>query len=141
MTLAPAETSVVLHLLDHTRKSQKKERFWINWSKEWRRIEESKTIRGTEADLIIELLRESLLAREALHFCGHNPVYGIVAKSAEGQVIKTSLCFKCSTWVLPNKRLSITGPRGTTHPLCKLLRTHIELPKELLTPQKDDETQ
>lgn len=137
---------MTVHLLDHTRysldkkrepiDSDPKKRFWIDWSKEWRNINDTRSVKGDEAVALHTLLRESLVNSEAQHFCGHDPIYGIVAVDAEGKILKTSLCFTCGTWVRPNERLDIAGPMGIENPLCVALRKIIELPKEVIDAAK-----
>ena len=130
------EPKVTLHLLDHTRSEPTGKKFWIAWSKEWRGIEESKIIKGADAKEITDALRTSLKNTPSQHFCGHDPIYGIVAQNENGQTITTSLCFKCMTWVQPagtkDRRLDIAGKLGANNPLCLMLRKHIELPEQLL---------
>lgn len=126
------EAKVILHLLDHTAKKKTETRFWIDWSKEWRGIVSSKVVTKQTSDEIIALLRKSLLNTEAMHFCGHDPIYGIEAIGTDGKILKTSLCFSCLTWVKPGLRLDIAGERGANNVLCKKLREVIELPEELL---------
>ena len=138
-----AEPKVMIHLLDHTGKSSKDKKFWIVWSESWRVIEQTKIIEGDEAQTIIDQLKVSLDTSESMHFCGHDPIYGIVARDKDGKTIITSLCFKCSTWVKPGirgrkgKRLNINGKRGKDNPLCLVLRKHIELPKVLLKQESE----
>lgn len=129
-TLA-GEPKVSVHLLDHTGEKRTKSRFWIDWSESWRGIVESKVVTGKEADEIITMLRTSLKTTEAAHFCGHDPIYGIEADDGEGRVLKTSLCFKCLTWVLPGRRLDIAGKTGIENELCRKLREVIELPEDV----------
>ena len=137
------EPKVMLHLLDHTGKEPNGKKFWIDWSKSWRVIEQTKIIEGGEAQTIIDQLRVSLKTTECLNFCGHDPVYGIIAKDKKGKTIKTSLCFKCGTWVKPGirgtkgQRLNIGGKHGKDNPLCLILRKHIELPQVLLKPKSE----
>ena len=126
------EAKMTLHLLDHTSKKNTETRFWIDWSKNWRGIVSSKVVPKETADEIIMLLRKSLLNTEAMHFCGHDPIYGIEAIDTDGKILKTSLCFSCLTWVKPGLRLDIAGERGANNVLCKKLREVIELPDELL---------
>ena len=126
-------SKVTIHLLDHTDKQKTQTRFWIDWSKTWRGIISSKEVAGEDAEKVIKQLRSSLKNTEALHFCGHDPIYGIEATGSDGKVLKTSLCFTCLTWVKPGSRLEISGEKGPDNKLCKLLREFIELPKELLT--------
>lgn len=126
------EPSVTVHLLDHTDKKKTKTRFWIDWSNSWRGIVETKTVSGEKAAEIIKTLRANLSNAEAMHFCGHDPIYGIQAKDEDDKVLKTSLCFTCLTWVKPKLRLEISGERGANNVLCKALRGVIELPPELL---------
>lgn len=123
---------MIVYLLDHTGKKETPTRFWIDWSKNWRGIIETKRASEEQAGEIIKTLRSSLSSSEAMHFCGHDPVYGIEAKDQDGKILKTSLCFTCLTWVKPDLRLDITGKRGPENELCKLLRAVIELPPELL---------
>ncbi|MCH9023052.1 MAG: hypothetical protein IID32_09865 [Planctomycetes bacterium] len=104
-------------------------------------IVQSKTIKGEDAKKIVDLLGAMLKSSEATHFCGHSPVYGIVAKRADGNTVKTSLCFDCLTWVKPKKRLVIEGSRGINNPLCLVLRKHIELPPEVLRQAKKNKGQ
>lgn len=142
--LHAAEPTVTVHLLDHTGKSDTKNKlvptkkgdtrtlFWIDWSRNWRAIDSTKVVSGQEASDIIALLRQNLSNSLAEHFCGHNPIYGIEATDSDGKILKTSLCFTCSTWVQPDKRLKISGTRGVENPLCKALRKVIELPKDVL---------
>ena len=132
------DVKVVLHLLDHTGKKPTDKKFWIDWSESWRAIEKTKTIEGEDAQEIIDQLRVSLKTSHSQNFCGHDPIYGIIARDKEGKVIKTSLCFKCVTWVTPRragqkgKRLHIVGKPGANNPLSLVLRKHIELPAALL---------
>lgn len=138
------EAKLTLYLLDHTgksdsktafeaiRKQDKQPPFWIDWSKSWRGVTTMKSISGSDADTLISVLREHLLNTEAMHFCGHDPIYGVDAVTADGKPLKTSLCFKCGTWVKPDMRLDIKGRAGINNPLCKELRKLIELPKEVL---------
>ena len=142
--LTAGELSVTVHLLDHTRKSDtrykldrpikgdKRPQFWIDWSKKWRDITVTETVKGAEATALNALLREALANSEAMHFCGHDPIYDIEAIDPEGKTLKTSLCFTCGTWVQPGKRLDIGGPPGIENPLCVALRKAIELPKAIL---------
>ena len=74
----------------------------------------------------------SLEETGALHFCWHNPIYGIEATTVGGKVLKTSLCFTYVTRVKPSLRLNLAGERGADNELCRALRTVIELPVELL---------
>ena len=126
------EAKVTLHLLDHTAKKKTETRFWNDWSKNWRGIVSSKVVTKETADEITAQLRKSLLNTEAMHFCGHDPIYGIEAIDADGKILKTSLCFSCLTWVKPGLRLDIAGERGANNALCKKLREVIDLPDELL---------
>ena len=131
---ALAEVSkVTLHLLDHTGKSKSKEKFYIDWSNSNRAIEKTKIIEGEDAKKILQSLKDNLSTSVSENFCGHDPIYGIVAVSAEGKKLSTSLCFKCATWVRFNKRLIIKGKYGIDNPLCMVLRKHIELPEAILT--------
>lgn len=142
--LIAGEPSVRVHLLDHTRKSDTpnkfdrpikgdtRPQFWIDWSKKWRDIKATATVKGAEATALQALLREALANTEAMHFCGHDPIYGIEAMDAEGKTLKTSLCLTFGTWVQPGKRLDIAGPPGIENRLCVVLRKVIELPKEIL---------
>ena len=57
-------------------------------------IAQSKTIKGEDAKKIVDLLGAMLKSSEATHFCGHSPVYGIVAKRADGNTVKTSFVFR-----------------------------------------------
>lgn len=132
MGSACAEDAVTVHLLEPTGKRATRERFWIDWSNEWRGIVTTREATPEQAAKLVELFRGALLKREAEHRCGHDPIYGIVAKSADGKVLKTSLCFTCLTWVKPGKRLLIAGGAGAENDLCKALREVIELPPELL---------
>ncbi|NNE93672.1 MAG: hypothetical protein HKN23_18640 [Verrucomicrobiales bacterium] len=134
---ADKESSVTLHLLDHTDKVAAKEKFWIDWNNSWRGIVQTKTVTGKEADAVIALLKNSLKPDEQTNFCGHDPIYGVIATTAEGKQLKTSLCFKCVTWVQPKKRLVIAGQHGPDNPLAIELRKMIELPKELLQKKKN----
>src|SRR5690606_35555876 len=84
---------ITLHLLDHTDEQQTKTRFWIDWSKKWRGIVSTKSISGVEAEKVIKQLRVSLKNTEAENFCGHDPIYGMVATDEGGNVLETSLCF------------------------------------------------
>ena len=131
-----AEPKVILYLLDHTRKEETEKKFWIDWSNAWVGIIKTKEIEGEEAELIVKQLRRSLKNTECTNFCGHDPIYGIIAKNKEGRTVKTSLCFKCGTWVKagPGKglRLDIKGEFGIDNPLCLILREHLELPEALL---------
>lgn len=142
--LRAVQPTITIHLLDHTRKSDTKNKlvrtivgdtrklFWIDWSKKWRAIDSTKTVSEREAVDLIALLRRNLASSEAGHFCGHDPIYGIEATDSDGKILKTSLCFTCSTWVQPDKRLNINGPVGIENPVCQALRKIIELPKEVL---------
>ena len=94
-----AEPKVVLHLLDHTGKAKCEKRFWIDWSEEWRGIVKSKTLSKEDSLSVVKALRTSLLKESSSNFCGHDPIYGIEAVDAAGKTLKTSLCFKCVTWV------------------------------------------
>ena len=125
------EVNVTLHLLDHTDEKKTASRFWLDWNDRWRGIVESKKITGDRAEEIIAKLRRSLLPEESTNFCGHDPIYGIEAVAADGKVLKTSLCFKCVTWVQPKKRLTIAGKPGAGNALCRLLREELEIPEEL----------
>lgn len=130
---AYAETpALIVHLLDHTDKKKTDQRFWIDWNDKWRGIVETRRASPEEAEKIIEILKRVLLTTEAAHFCGHDPIYGILAVDSEGKKLKTSLCFKCLTWVKPKRRMDILGKRGTDNELCLALRSIIELPRELL---------
>jgi len=133
---ASPEDAVTVHLLDPTGKRATKERFWIDWSNEWRGIVTTREATPEQSAKLVESFRRGLLKEEAGHFCGHDPIYGIVAKSADGKVLKTSLCFTCLTWVKPGKRLSIAGGKGAENELCKALREVIELPPELLEAER-----
>lgn len=132
---ASAQT-VTVHLLDHTGKKETKSRFWIDWSDSWRDIVTTKAASKEDARKITLLLRTSLTNAEASHFCGHDPIYGIEATDSAGKALKTSLCFTCLTWVKPGKRLVIAGKTGAENDLCKVLRSVIELPEELLEAAK-----
>ena len=134
-TLA-GEAKVRLHLLDHTDKKKTEKRFWVDWNKNRRGIVSSKVVTNKPAEEIILLLRKSLLNTEAMHYCGHDPIYGIEATDTDGKIMKTSLCFSCLTWVKPGLRLDIAGKRGANNVLCKKLREVIELPEELLKPEQ-----
>ena len=79
---------MMLHLLDHTGKEPNGKKFWIDWSKSWRVIEQTKIIEGGEAQTSIDQLRVSLKTTECLNFCGHDPVYGIIAKDKKGKTIR-----------------------------------------------------
>ena len=129
---AADETKVTVHLLDHTDAKHTEHRFWIDWNEKWRGIVASETVTGEKAGELIEMFQQSLETTEALHFCGHDPIYGIDATNADGKVLKTSLCFTCVTWVKPGLRLNVAGERGADNELCRSLRTVIELPPELL---------
>jgi hypothetical protein len=129
-----AESKVTVHLLDHTGRKKTDTRFWIDWSKRWRGVVASKVVTGKAADDLILHMRQSLVNKEAGHFCGHDPIYGIEAVEADGRKLKTSLCFSCLTWVKPGLRLNIAGERGANNALCRKLREVIELPDELLKP-------
>ena len=131
------EPKVTLHLLDHTGKEPGVEKFWIDWSKNWRAIEKTKSIEGNDAKIIVDPLKISLKSTECMNLCGHDPIYGIIARDQNDQIIKTSLCFKCGTWVKPRLRLDIGGEFGINNPLCLLLRKHIELPRALLEPESE----
>ena len=132
------DVKVVLHLLDHTGKKPTDKKFWIDWSNDWRAIEKTKKIEGEDAQEIIDQLGVSLNKRQSGNLCGHDPIYGIIARNKDGKTVKTSLCFKCVTWVTPKRgirggdRLHIDGKPGADNPLCLVLRKHIELPKALL---------
>lgn len=143
--LCAAEPKITVHLLDYTRESDtenkltrrvegdKRPLFWIDWSKKWRAIDSTKALSGREASDLIALMRQNLADSEAGHFCGHDPIYGIEFTDSDGKTLITSLCFKCGTWVQPDKRLNISGkPMGIEHPLCQALRKVIELPKVML---------
>ena len=127
-----AEPKVTLHLLDHTKKMETEKRFWIDWNEEWQGVVQSKTVSGKDAEKIIAQLKKSLLKHESDNLCGHHPIYGIEVTRKDGSTLKTSLCFSCTTWVKPKKRLSIAGKYGANNELCKTLRAIIELPKEVL---------
>ncbi len=126
------DAMVNLHLLDHTDEKTTETRFWIDWNNTWRGIVSTETVTNEAAEEIILLLRKSLLNTEAMHFCGHDPIYGIEAIDTDGKILKTSLCFACLTWVKPGLRLDMAGERGANNELCKKLRELIELPEELL---------
>ena len=126
-----AEPSVTVHLLDHTDSKETKSSFKIDWSNTKRGIVETKKLEGEAATAIIELLQANLNTEEQTNFCGHDPIYGIVAQRADGETLVTSLCFKCNTWVLPGKRYVIAGKAGAENNLCVELRKVIELPKAL----------
>lgn len=126
------EAKVMLHLLDHTGKKKTERRFWIDWNNDWQGIVSSKVVTKEAADEIIILLRKSLLNTEAMHFCGHDPIYGLEAIDTDGKILKTSLCFSCLTWVKPGLRLDIAGELGINNVLCKKFREMIELPEDLL---------
>ncbi|MGB0153950.1 MAG: hypothetical protein ACPGFB_07950 [Verrucomicrobiales bacterium] len=128
---AADETKVIVHLLDHTDAKNTEQRFWIDWNEKWRGIVASETVTGEKAGELIEMFQRSLEETEALHFCGHDPIYGIEATTADSKVLKTSLCFTCVTWVKPGLRLNLAGERGADNELCRALRTVIELPHEL----------
>ena len=132
------EPRVLLHLLNQGEVQPKGKKFWIDWTEGWMGIKKSKTITGVDAEKIIALLRTSLKPTEATHFCGHSPVYGIVASGQDGKTLKTSLCFTCLTWVKPKMRLEITGEAGVENELCRLLRSHIELPPKMLKNDKSE---
>ena len=131
---------VVVHLLDHTGKQETKTKFWIDWSKTWRGIVSTKKVSDEDAVKIIAQLRSSLKNTEAMHFCGHDPIYGLEAVDSEGKLLKTSLCFSCLTWVKPNLRLDISGKAGIDNELCKILRGVIELPADMLEQDSDQST-
>ncbi|MGY8644163.1 MAG: hypothetical protein ACKVJU_24090 [Verrucomicrobiales bacterium] len=126
------ENAVVVYLLDHTDKKKTETRFWDDWNNSWRGVVELKKVTGKEADALVALMKKSLLPEEATNFCGHDPIYGIIVKTEDGKTLKTSLCFKCLTWVCPKERLSISGKPGAENKLCIELRKIIELPPELL---------
>jgi hypothetical protein len=130
-----APPSLIVHLLDVTDKEQTDQRFWIDWSDKWRGIIETKNASPQEAEKVIQILKTSLLTTPATHFCGHDPIYGIEATDSDGKKLKTSLCFKCLTWVKPKKRLDIAGKPGPDNELCMALRSIIELPQEVLDAQ------
>jgi len=48
------------------------------------------------------------------------------------------LCFTCLTWVKPKMRLAITGETGVENELCRLFRSHIELPRKMLKNGKSE---
>ena len=123
---------VTIHLLDHTDKQETKTKFWIDWSKTWRGIVSTKKVSDEDAVKIVAQLRTSLKNTESTHACGHDPIYGIEAVDTEGQMLKTSLCFTCLTWVKPRLRLEIDGEMGVDNELCKILREVIELPEDML---------
>jgi len=133
---------VTVHLLDYTDQQETKAKFWIDWSKKWRGIVSTAKASDEDAVKIIAQLRSSLKHTEAMHFCGHDPIYGIEATDSKGNLLKTSLCFSCLTWVKPDLRLDIGGKKGIDNDLCKILRGIIELPAELrevsLDTQKKD---
>jgi len=133
------EPKITLHLLAAKGEKSNGNRFWIDWSDHWMGISKSKSIRGEEAQKIISLFERSLTNTEATHFCGHSPVYGVVAYREDGKKLKTSLCFSCVTWVKPKTRLDIKGKRGIDNVLCKALRAHIELPKSILEKAKREQ--
>ncbi len=131
MPIFAASTSVTVYLLDHTGAQSTKTNFWIDWSESNRSIVATQVVTGELADKIINELTSSLKSTEAAHLCGHDPIYGIIATNRDGRQLKTSLCFKCLTWVKPNRRLNIAGKAGVDNKLCKMLREIIELPLEL----------
>ena len=127
-----AEPKVTIHLLDHTKKMETEKRFWIDWNEEWQGVVEAKQVSGEVANKIIAQLDKSLLKHESDNKCGHHPIYGIEVTRKDGSTLKTSLCFSCNTWVKPKTRLAIAGKNGADNELCKILRTIIELPQEVL---------
>ena len=82
------------------------------------------------------MFQRSLEETEALHFCGHAPIYGSEATTADGKILKTSLCFTCVTQVKPGLRLNLAEEHGADNELCRILPTVIELPLELLGDSK-----
>jgi len=131
---------VTVHLLDYTDQQETKAKFWIDWSKKWRGIVSTAKASDEDAVKIIAQLRSSLKHTEAMHFCGHDPIYGIEATDSKGNLLKTSLCFSCLTWVKPDLRLDIGGKKGIGNDLCKILRGVIELPAELREVSLDTQT-
>ncbi len=135
------EPKVMVHLIEPLKENgaPNQKKFWIDWRDVWYAIVETKTVSGKQAASLVELMEQYLLNSEAMHFCGHSPVYGIVARRADGQLLKTSLCFTCGTWVRPGKRLYLGGEPGIKNPLCLELRKVIELPESVLKePQHGD---
>ena len=130
------EPKVIVHLLDHTDKQETKERFWIDWCDNWRGIVKTETVEGEAAKEVITALSVSLSDFPSKNKCGHDPIYGVEVTYEDGSTFKTSICFSCSTWVQPNKRLSIKDGHGIDNPLCKALRKVVELPAEMLPKSK-----
>ena len=126
------EAKVTLHLLDHTEEKKTETLFWIDWCDKWQGVVETKQLSGEVANKIIAQLDKSLLKQESDNKCGHHPIYGIEVTRKDGSTLKTSLCFSCNTWVKPKTRLASAGKNGADNELCKILRTIIELPQELL---------
>ena len=114
---AADEPKVIVHLLDHTDPKNAEHRFWIDWNKKRRDIVASETVTGEKARELIEMFQRSLEETEALHFCGHDPIYRIEATTAGGKVLKTSLCFTCVTRVKSSLRLNLAGERGADNEL------------------------
>ena len=141
ITAFAGDPKVTLHLLDDTGKSKSKEKFYIDWSDTNRAIEKTKVIEGEDAKKVLQALKDNLSTSKSSNFCGHDPIYGIVAVSASGKKLTTSLCFKCVTWVKPKKRLNIKGKHGVDNPLCLVLRKHIELPESVLTAEANKSKQ
>lgn len=127
-----------VHLLDHTGAKQWENRFWIDWNEEWQGVVAVKTASPADTQKIIKLLQKSLDTTEAMHLCGHSPVYGIEIFESGQLILSTSLCFSCLTWVRPGKRYYLSGKVGAENALCKALRAVIELPPELLQPESQD---
>lgn len=119
---------VTIHLLRSHPSEKAVGRFWIDWNNKWADVIKSKRVEGDGAREIVQLLSEQLLPKPAENFCGHHPIYGVVARNNEGTVLKTSLCFKCGTWVKPGLRLSISGNSNSEDSLLSRLREEVEIP-------------
>ena len=126
------EAKVTVHLLDHTDEKKTETRFWIDVNEQWRGIVKTKEVVGEQAKQLIAVLDHSLQWVDSRNRCGHDPIYGIELVREDGSTLKTSLCFSCSTWVQPDRRMTIAGEHGINNELCKKLREVIELPVEML---------
>lgn len=132
------EPLVKLHLLGDVQERGEKGGFWIDWCENRRTIEKSALIEGDDVREIIESLSSHLLSRDAGNLCDHSPAYGIIARDEQGRILTTSLCFSCSSWVRPKRRLKISGGYGINNPLCLVLRKHLELPSHVLDSAKQE---
>jgi len=132
--LQAQEAKVTIHLLDHTGKPTPaaSNRFSTQWQNDWRIIEDTKDLTGEDAEMLIKQLRGSLKTVRSGNGCGHDPIYAIIAKTKDGESITTSLCFTCLTWMNGDSRMSLDGEPNIENTLCKLLRSHIELPESIL---------